>query len=211
MANRSDLLLQVLHAGGAADHALAAEQVNGLSAVLGVPEQDLCQLVGELQDEGLISVRWGGEVRLTQKGRARASGKDQGQGAISVGNIGAGANVNIGSPGAVAGTGAMRIEVPSLELAARSVAALRELGPALVGPQQDKAKALADGVEDALKSAQNPQADPEPLKGKLARVKGLVGDLSEIAEKGGRLWSALSGVTAVLGPVARAFGIPWVL
>ena len=94
-------------------------------------------------------------------------------------------------------------------MAARSIAALREAGQALAGPQQDTAKALADSVEDTVSAVQQPQQDPEALKGKLARVTGMVGDLSQIADQGGKLWSALAGIKTVLGPVARAIGIPW--
>jgi hypothetical protein len=209
MADRSDVLLQVLQMGGAADRALAAEQVNGLTTILGIAERDLAELVGRLQDDELISVRWGGELRLTEKGSARALGKTDAQAAVSIRDIGAGANVNINSPNAVVGDGAMRTEMASPEIVARSIAALREAGQALAGPQQDTATALADGVEDAVSAAKQPQRDPEALKGKLARVKGLVGDLSEIADQGGKLWPALAGVKTVLGPVARAIGIPW--
>jgi hypothetical protein len=209
MTDRSDVLLQLLHTQGAADRALAAAQVNGLATILGITERDLAELVGRLQDDGLIAVRWGGELRLTEKGSARALGKTDTQATISIRDIGPDANVNINSPHAVVGNGAMRIEMASPEIAARSIAALREAGQALAAPQQDKATALADSVEDAVSAAKQPQQDPEALKGKLARVKGLVGELSEIADQGGKLLPALAGIKTVLGPVARAIGIPW--
>jgi hypothetical protein len=209
VADRSDTFLQLLQTGGGADHALAAEQVNAFAPVLGLAERDLVDMIGRLQEDGLVTVRWGGELRLTAKGSARAVGKADAAASVSIGDIGAGANVNINSPNAVVGAGAMRIDLPSRDLADRSVAALREAGQALQGPQQEKTKQLADSVESIVGEAAKAPQDPSALKVRLTEVKGLVGDLSDIAEKGSSLWPALIGAKTVLGLVARAVGIPW--
>jgi hypothetical protein len=203
------MVLRMLQSAGAADHALAADQVNALVPVLGLAEQDLVDLIGRLQQDGLVSVRWGGELRLTAKGSARAQGKGDAASAVTIGDIGAGANVNINSPDAVVGAGAMRIDLSSRDLVDRSLAALRDAGNALDAPLQEKTRQLADSVEHLVGGAAQPQQDPSALRAGLTEMKGLVSDLSDVAAKGGTLWSALTGINSVLGPVARAVGIPW--
>jgi hypothetical protein len=216
MADRSEELLAMLQAGGGAAGVLRADEVNGLCGILAIAPTDIPELIAGLQKAGLLELRWGGEVRLTEEGKRRASGKsaDAAPGSITIGDVQAGAAININSPNSVVGrdamgAGAMRLEPAAAALADRALATLREVTPTLAQPKQQSAEALAQTVKQVVADAQAPGADKDALHKRVTQVKELVTDLSDIGEKGGKLWSALAGIAAVVGPIARGLGIPW--
>jgi hypothetical protein len=75
-------------AAGGGDHKLSAERVNGIGAVFRIEPGEVLDLAERLQADDLVSIHWGGEVRMTPAGRMRV-----GEGAVSlegvVGNLAA--------------------------------------------------------------------------------------------------------------------------
>lgn len=114
----TDALLRALRDGlaEAGSTSLPAERVRTLGAAAGLSDAELAQRIDALAREGLLRLRWGGEVELTEKALERPSGPP---GRIPTVQVGHGSIVQIGSPNAVAGHGAIGPEAVVVQPPAR--------------------------------------------------------------------------------------------
>jgi hypothetical protein len=220
--NQTDAFLRGLYAAStlAAGRKLSAEQVNGLGEVLQMAATETLDVVERLHGDGLAQLHWGGGLSLTTEGRRRAEGGSPKNGpvgseGVTIGDIGAGANVIIHSPEAVAGyqatgkratgAGAIRIEAPIGDLAA-VIQILRSSRVGLVGALGENAQALQAELEMMLKEAQRPDAD-QRLEQSIGRSKSLLEGMAQMSETTGKLKPVLELAGVAIAAVAKWLGI----
>jgi hypothetical protein len=191
---------------------LAADQVNEVAALLHIPLQEVPLLVTRLQEEGLVRLHWGGRVALTSEGRAQAEGTAPSgtPGAVQIGDVGAGAQVVVGSPGAVVGPGAMgagaiRVDLGLGDLTA-ALQALQRAHEGLAPEAQATAQALAGEVAAIVHETQQPQPDKLGLVARLDQATSLLTTLGNVAEATQTLGPTLTLLGTALESVRR-----WVL
>jgi hypothetical protein len=221
MENRTDAFLRALHSASelADGGRLTAEHVNGLGDLFQIERTDVLNLVEQLQSDGLVSVHWGGGLALTGKGRERATGRGAAgtatPGNVSIGDIAAGANVNIHSPNAVVGyqtgagatgAGAIRIEAPVGDLAA-ALQALRAAHRDLSGLAKEQAQALDSQLQATLQEVQHPAPNQAGLEKHIAQSRTLLERLSQAADATNKLKPALSLAGTAIGAIAKWLGI----
>jgi hypothetical protein len=191
---------------------LAADQVNEVAALLQIPLQEVPFLLTRLQKEGLVRLHWGGRVALTSEGRAQAEGTAPSgpPGTVRIGDIGAGAQVVFGSPGAVVGpsamgTGAIRVDLGLGDLAA-ALEALQRAHEGLSPEVQATTQELAGEVAAIVHETQQPQPDKPGLATRLDQVTSLMTMLGNVAEATQKLGPTLTLLGTALEVVRR-----WVL
>ena len=165
---------------------LDAGRIDGLGALLGLSAKDTARVVGELQRQGLVDIRWGGIVSLTPEGRNWAEGEADtpevhlGNGAIY---IGPGTQVS-GVVGQNAmGHGAVRIEAPAVAVG-DLVAGLQTLlhgQDGLLAEEKTEAHVLAAAARATLREAQKPRPDRTTLEQHLERMTRLLDKLGGLA------------------------------
>ena len=144
--DRDTALLSALRAAlaEAGSTSLPAERVRTLGAAAGLSDAELAQRIDALAREGLLRLRWGGEVELTEKALERPSGPP---GRIPTVQVGHGSIVQIGSPNAVAGPGAIgagAVVVPRPVQPDRVGEHIQR--PAAAGDEKPRRPRLLDGV-----------------------------------------------------------------
>lgn len=178
MLSDADQLLQALDTGQRAGDggALDATRVLALGDALALPEPRVTALVGQLQDAGLVDLRWGGMVQVSERGRAHlrelAGGPAGGRvvnavfhGPATGVNFGDGARMTFstGDQSPVQGGDQSTLEQTAPQQAARRgegvaalAAALADLSavlPAAPAEEQAAGKELAAAVRDAIAAA----------------------------------------------------------
>jgi len=171
---------------------LEAKQINRLGALLGLSAEDTARVVGELQRQSLVDIRWGGTVSLTPEGREWAEGKP-GAPQVRLGDgatyIGPGAQVSGVMGQNAMGHGAVRIEAPAAgggDLAA-ALQALPERQEELPTDQKEKAQALAEAAKATLEEAQKRKPDRVKLEQHLDRTTRLLDKLGGLGASARKL------------------------
>jgi hypothetical protein len=199
--------------------------VNGLGETLQIAPTEALDLVERLQADGLVQLHWGGGLSLTSEGRGRAEGGGAERtaaapGAVSIGNIGSGANVIIGSPEAVAGyqatgkgatgAGAIRIEAPVGDLAA-VLPALRSARVGLRGAAGEDAEALEAELDAMLKEVQRPDPDQDSLKQGVKKSRSLLERLGQVGETTGKLKPVFDLAGVAISALAKWLGMSFLI
>ena len=193
---------------------LEANQVNEVAALLQLPLEGVPILVTRLQNENLLRLHWGGRVALTSEGRARAEGPAApgAPGTVQIRNIGAGAHVVFGSPGAVVGHGAMgagavHVDRPfELGDLVAALHALRRGQEDLSPDAKATAQQLGDEVAAITHAVQQPQPDRKSLAQRLDQATTLLGKLTSFAEAAQQLGPTLPLLSTAFEVVRR-----WIL
>lgn len=187
---------------------IRAEQVNTISQGLGLSLDSIPALMDALKREGLVDLQWGGTVSLTARGRDIAKGKTEGgQGGIQVGDIGAGAQVAIGSQGAVVGHEAMGAGAQRFEYRGNTglgvadlvalVHELRQLAPQLESEAQPVAQELETTLKATLEEAKQPTPNKASVEQHLERAIGIMERLGKLSAAAFKLAPLLDGIRRV--------------
>lgn len=204
MSSRDDDLLRGLHVALEASRsdALDAALITRMAESLGFHSQDVLTVAERLQADGLIQLRWGGGVALTDKGRVQASGRANqpsiqvGEGAVYVGG-----SVTNAAVGKGAMKDSVRIESHGIRLGelAAALELLRSTSADLKEEERVTAEELEVVVEGVLEEARQPTPEPPKLEAHLDRAKGVLERLGSLAEAGGKLAPVLQLVRTGLG------------
>jgi hypothetical protein len=160
------------------EHKLCAEFVNDLGTVFRIEPSEVLDLADRLQADDLISIHWGGEVRMTPAGRVRV-----GEGAVSLNGV--------------AGDLAAAVTMLSEYRA----------GTAMAEAEED-ARSLGVSLLATLEGIQHAEPDLDGLKAALKRCRALIQQLTPLSNGAVPLRLALQLARPAIGAVSSRVGIP---
>jgi hypothetical protein len=219
MQSRLEVLLRALFATSELMRVarLQPYQVNGIGDSLQLPSADLVTFIEQLQEDGLVSLHWGGELALTAKGRELASGDEESRrsGSVSIGDIAKGATVvlgNIGSGAVVGykatGTGATGNNV--IHMAAPLgdiIAALQVLRVQTDEPAKAETAALETELHATVQEVTRPVPDQSAVQRHLDHSRSILDRISKFADAAEKLKPALTLAGAGIEALANWAGL----
>jgi hypothetical protein len=190
---------------------LEAEQVNGLAKGFGLSPYEAALLAERLQNEGFLSIHWGGKIALTPEGRDRAEGKtlSGAPGAVQFGNVGPNTNIVVSSPGSAAGAGAMGAGAVKIEVThgigdlAAALQALRRAHAQLPPEAQETSQQLTSEVEAVVHEMQQPHPDKVSIEQRLDKATGLMKRLVNLSDVATKLGPTLLSLGTAFEKISR--------